>query len=95
MVHHVDLDVRYGPSDWPEWFVSPMLDRTVGSFAKRPSAPSLRLHATDTGRSYEIGSPDIAQFVQGPAAAMLAWLMGRSPGLDLTAETLPELPWLY
>jgi maleylpyruvate isomerase len=98
LVHHVDLNAGYGPVDWPPDFVALMLGKVVGSFAARPDAPVLRLHAADIDRRYEIGQPVRAQLVRGPAASLLAWLMGRSSGADLETSgtaTPPALPFLY
>jgi maleylpyruvate isomerase len=98
LVHHVDLNAGYRPVDWPPEFVALMLARVVASFAARPDAPALRLHAADTDRRYEVGQAVAAQVVRGSAASLLAWLMGRSSGTDLQtsgAAPPPTLPFLY
>lgn len=98
LVHHVDLDAGYAPAQWPADFVRAMLGRVVASFGARSDAPALRLHADDTGTRYDVGTAGPATSVHGPEASLLAWLMGRSPGTDLTVPdgaALPELPFLY
>lgn len=98
VVHHADLDAGYGPADWPPDFVGPMLGRVVGSFGARRNAPAVRLHAVDLDRRYEIGRTAGAPLVRGPAASLLAWLMGRTPGTDLeTSDGATPLtpPFLY
>lgn len=76
-----------------------MLGRIAASFDARADAPAMRLHATDTAARYEIGvtRPDPA-VIRGPRSSLLAWLMGRSQGTDLTvddAAPLPEPPFLF
>ncbi|WP_329179398.1 maleylpyruvate isomerase family mycothiol-dependent enzyme [Streptomyces sp. NBC_01477] len=47
---------------------------------------------------YDLGGAPDAPVVRGPRHALLAWLMGRSPGADLSVEggaVLPEPPFLY
>ncbi|TDB81213.1 maleylpyruvate isomerase family mycothiol-dependent enzyme [Actinomadura sp. KC216] len=56
LVHHVDLDAGFTPSDWPAEFTSRALDSVVAAFARREDAPRLRLRATDTGR--ELGNSE-------------------------------------
>jgi maleylpyruvate isomerase len=98
LVHHADLATGYTPAQWPSDFVQDFLGRAAAAFHARDNAPALRLHATDSGVRHEIGAADDAPTVEGPQAALLAWLMGRSTGQDLTVgegTALPELPFLY
>jgi hypothetical protein len=57
------------------------------------------MEATDTGRVYEAGDLTPASAViAGPEYALLAWLLGRSDGVELTREgndRLPKVPSLY
>lgn len=98
LVHHADLDAGYTPAQWPTDFVDAMLGRVVASFSAREDAPAMRLHATDTGTTYDIGSTyDLgtarpAPTVHGPQSSLLAWLMGRSRGVDLAVHNTPALP---
>jgi maleylpyruvate isomerase len=98
LVHHVDLDAGYTPARWPADFVEAMLGRVVASFGARVGAPAMRLRATDTETSYAIGPDGPAPVIEGPGSTLLAWLMGRAPGTDLSVRdgaALPEPPFLY
>ena len=100
LVHHVDLDIGYRPRDWPAAFVSDYLDRAVTGL-RGPAGWSgpIRMEATDTGRVREVGDVTSASpVIAGPEYALLAWLLGRSDGGELSREgiaRLPEVPPLY
>lgn len=91
LVHHVDLDAGFAPRDWPANFTTRMLASVTTSYARREDAPALRLRATDTGEEHGHGD----HLVTGPATSLLAWLMGRTPGTDLTGTKTLTLPFLY
>ncbi|MGH3301360.1 MAG: maleylpyruvate isomerase family mycothiol-dependent enzyme [Streptosporangiaceae bacterium] len=93
-IHHVDLDAGYRPVDWPADFARECLQRVAGDFAGRPDSPAARLRASDDGREHRIGPPEQAPAVTiaGPSYALLAWLLGRSAGGDLTATPAGPLP---
>ncbi len=91
LVHHVDLDAGFTPGDWPADFTARLLTSVTASFACRADAPDLRLRATDTGQEDGTGE----HVVSGPAASLLAWLLGRSPGTDLTGADNIAIPFLY
>ena len=98
LVHHVDLGAGYAPAHWPADFARPMLGRVAAAFRARAGGPAMRLHATDTRARYDTGPADGAPVIRGPQTSLLAWLMGRSAGADLTLTglaTLPDLPALY
>lgn len=100
LVHHVDLDIGYRPADWPGDFVADYLDRAVAALGGHAEwQAAVRLQATDTGRVYEVGDVTAAAPVLGgPESALLAWLLGRSDGSELTSEgmaQLPQVPSLY
>ena len=100
LIHHVDLDIGYRPRDWPAAFVSDYLDRAVSALRGHPEWPgAVRMEATDTGRVHEIGTMTSASSVLiGPEYALLAWLLGRSDGGELSREgngQVPEVPPLY
>ncbi len=100
LVHHVDLDIGYRPQDWPAAFVSDYLDRAVTGLRGRAGwSAQIRMKATDTGRIYEVGDMTSASpVIAGPQYALLAWLLGRSDGSELSREglvRLPEVPRLY
>jgi maleylpyruvate isomerase len=94
-MHHVDLDAGYTPANWPDMFVRRALAETVRGFGQRDDVPPFTM--VIDGAAARIGSGNHAT-VQGSARAMLAWLVGRSPGTDLQttpADALPRLPaWL-
>jgi len=100
-IHHVDLDAGYRPSDWPTAFTTQCIERVVGNFCD-PDCPPTFLRSSDAAQrgdhdQYRIGPPDVkpAQTVTGPSSLLLAWLIGRSSGSELTADPpgpLPALP---
>lgn len=100
LIHHVDLDIGYRPRDWPAAFVGDYLDRAVTALRGLTEWPgAVRMEATDTGRFHEIGDMTSAPAViAGPEYVLLAWLLGRSDGGELSREgnsPLPEVPPLY
>jgi maleylpyruvate isomerase len=100
LIHHVDLDLGFGPSDWPPTFVREMLEVAVSALNEGGRAPlSAGLHASDTGRSYLLGGGSAgAVQIGGTEAGLLAWLLGRSAGAHLTRDKpgpLPPLPTIY
>jgi maleylpyruvate isomerase len=97
LIHHADLDAGYRPRDWPAEFTTSTLASVAAGFDRRPDAPPMRLHAADTGRSYDVHPDAGAPAIRGTQTALLAWLMGRSPGDDLTTTgtALPKPPHLY
>jgi maleylpyruvate isomerase len=95
LVHHVDLRAGAGPADWPEDFVARQLEVVTMALDRRDNRPALRLHAIDAQTSHTVSGDDPV-VVRGPQASLLAWLMGRSDGDDLTSDRpLPVLPFLY
>lgn len=100
LIHHVDLAAGYRPRDWPAAFVGDYLGRAVtGLRGHREWPGAVRMEATDTGRVYEAGDVTPASaVVAGPEYALLAWLLRRSDGVELSREgngRLPEVPPLY
>jgi len=101
-IHHVDLDAGYTPAHWDPAFVTQQLDRVTRDLSARDDVPALVLEATDveSGREpgpaatwrIERGGPPLQ--VEGPRAALLAWLIGRSDGDGLVVPdgSLPALP---
>jgi maleylpyruvate isomerase len=100
LIHHVDLDLGFGPGCWPPWFVRDMLTIAVSSMNERGLAPlPALLSATDTGHVSQIGggTADSIQ-ISGPEADLLAWLLGRSAGAYLVRDRpgpLPPVPSIY
>jgi maleylpyruvate isomerase len=99
LIHHVDLDLGFGPGGWPPWFVQEMLDVAVGSMNERSLAPlPARLHAADTGQVYQLGGDADAVQITGTQADLLAWALGRTDGALLSRDKpgpLPPLPSIY
>ncbi|MBL1073425.1 maleylpyruvate isomerase family mycothiol-dependent enzyme [Nocardia sp. 2] len=86
-IHHTDLATGYAPSRWPADFTDQLLAQAVSDRAAR-NGTGFTVKATDTGFTASAGDPGTV--VTGPAAALAAWLIGRSPGTDLTGD-LPDL----
>jgi maleylpyruvate isomerase len=93
--HHVDLAAGYGPADWDPYFVAAELAQAAAALSGREDVPTVHLVAaeTDVGRLEIAGAGDVVT-VSGAAAALLAWLAGRSrgDGLLTDAGVLPTLP---
>jgi maleylpyruvate isomerase len=92
-IHHVDLAAGYQPADWPDWFVAEMLLRVCGQVREDPAAPDAELREASTGTIYALqpdGKPAVT--ITGPGHALLAWLIGRSNGADLSADPAGPLP---
>jgi maleylpyruvate isomerase len=98
LVHHVDLRADFTSADWPADFTADMLGKVMASFAAHRETAAMRLHASDTGVTYDVRADTEAAVIRGPQTALLAWLMGRSDGDDLITEdgrALPPVPFLY
>ena len=100
LIHHVDLDLGFGPDHWPPWFVREMLTVAVRGMNERGLAPvPARMQATDTGHVCQIGGEQAdAVQISGPEADLLAWLLGRSDGAHLSRDRpgpLPLVPSIY
>ncbi|GAA5045544.1 maleylpyruvate isomerase family mycothiol-dependent enzyme [Nocardia callitridis] len=91
-IHHVDLNVAYQPSDWPTDFVERVLTQASADLDRSTAEDtvSFTVRATDLDFSATIG-PDPTATITGPASSLAAWLLGRSPGEDLTGD-VPALP---
>ncbi|WP_280249800.1 maleylpyruvate isomerase family mycothiol-dependent enzyme [Nocardia abscessus] len=93
-IHHVDLNTGYHPSDWPTPFVARILPQAAADLtrltADNPLEP-FTLRATDSDFTATIGTAPTTHTISGPASSLAAWLLGRSPGADLTGD-LPPLP---
>lgn len=50
------------------------------------------LRSPEVGHDIVLGDPDGAPVVAGPAYAVAAWLIGRSPGTGLTVTPSGPLP---
>jgi len=72
-------------------FVSDYLDRAVTGLSGHAGwSGAVRMEATDTGRVHEVGDMTSASpVIVGPEYALLAWLLGRSDGGELSREEWP------
>jgi maleylpyruvate isomerase len=89
-VHHADLDLDFGWSDWSDAFVAAELERTVDGLPER-LAPGQGLHliATDSGQHWDVGADGDRIEVAADSRRLLAWLLGR-----LDDPALPAVaPW--
>jgi uncharacterized protein (TIGR03083 family) len=95
-VHHADLGASYGPSGWPDWFVSDELYRVTGEYTQNPASPAAVLNDATSGRQYFLGSADAqAIAITGTGYTLLAWLIGRESDGELSVDPagpLPEIP---
>lgn len=95
-VHHADLGAAYSHHDWPADFVVELLDSVC---VDRSAEGPFRVHATDLGRDWLVGSADgidDAPLVLGGAADLGWWLTGRGGGEGVSSDSgaLPDLgPW--
>ena len=98
-IHAVDLGSGITFSRFPDVLLDALMTDVVSSFSGRENIPVLELKAADVSRTWKIGSAETATAVEGSQHAILAWLLGRSGGQDLTFGTTdgapPVLPaWL-
>jgi maleylpyruvate isomerase len=93
-IHHADLAAGYRASDWPEDFRVALLDTVTVDRANDPDSPVFAVRATDTVRTWSAGAEQ--PVVEGRAADLGWWLVGRGSGEGLTCDNgvLPTLgPW--
>jgi maleylpyruvate isomerase len=93
-IHHADLDADYRHTDWPEDFRVALLDVVTADRAHDPDSPTFTVRATDTVRTWSVGAEQ--PVVEGPAADLGWWLVGRGRGDGLSCDSgaLPTLgPW--
>jgi maleylpyruvate isomerase len=99
VIHHVDLDLGFTPTDWPGSFVTDMLGLLASSLGQRDGMTAMRLASRDGDSIFIIGvagSADIT--VTGSEPELLAWLLGRADGRGLGREPegpLPAVPAIY
>ncbi|MFX0573181.1 maleylpyruvate isomerase family mycothiol-dependent enzyme [Nocardia nepalensis] len=95
-IHHVDLGADYQPADWPSEFVARLLPRAAADLTKAIAAasdpvPAFEVRTTDTDFTATVGEGAPDHTITGSAPGVLAWLLGRSEGADLSGA-LPTLP---
>ena len=88
-VHGADLDAGLTLADAPDGFCAALVDDVLGVFAARVQFPDATITATDVDRVWGSGVAP----VQGPVAAIAAWLTrGDASGLRGKAPAPPR--WL-
>ncbi|MFH8682908.1 maleylpyruvate isomerase family mycothiol-dependent enzyme [Streptomyces lydicus] len=93
-VHHADLATGYTFADIPPEAARWIIDDLVEAQRRRDGTPPLRIEATDTGLSRELGSG--GPTVRGSQADLLGWLTGRTGGATLTTTApgpVPDAPY--
>ena len=93
-IHHADLDAGYGHRDWPGDFAVDLLDFVVPNHAQSTDSPGFTVRASDTVRTWTVGAEQ--PVVEGAAADLGWWLVGRGSGEGLSCDAgpLPRLgPW--
>jgi maleylpyruvate isomerase len=93
VIHHIDLGAPIG--DVPPEVAASLLNDVTAWIRNQSGWPSLRIETSDTAQSVTTANGN-AVTIGGTAADLVAWLIGRSPGENLSsAEPLPALPaWL-
>lgn len=95
-IHAVDLDVGASFDDLPTPMLVALLEEVSAVMGTKADCPPLRLFSPDG--EWTVGERAGAVTVTGPAAALAAWLLGRSRGRDLrtaAGHRPPALPrWL-
>jgi maleylpyruvate isomerase len=96
-IHWVDLDIGYGPADWPAVFVDSQLPPLADPERLAPRLPdgvAVDVVATDTGRRWSAGDEARRSTVAGPSWALLCWLVGRPGPVRAELGAPPPLaPW--
>ncbi|CAM5297933.1 maleylpyruvate isomerase family mycothiol-dependent enzyme [Streptomyces narbonensis] len=88
--HHVDLNVGYRTSNWPNTYVRWALGDTLAALTAC-DFPIARVDAVDLGRSWTL-SPT-GPTVTGSGHAILGWLSGRATDAPLSSDhPLPDPP---
>jgi maleylpyruvate isomerase len=84
-VHAVDLGTGVTFAEVPSAVVDELLDEVAAGLAGREDCPALLLVDVAGGPSRRIGPAGAHVEVSGPAADLLAWLIGRADGSALAA----------
>jgi maleylpyruvate isomerase len=89
-IHHLDLRLDYTLAHWPEDFVEALLSDIAAESTARDDLPGCVLVGNDDEGRWVIGGG--GQEISGPPPALLGWLIGRTDGVGLNAESgvLPE-----
>jgi hypothetical protein len=78
-IHHVDLGLGYGATDWPDAYVDVELARSLAGLPLRLAAgEAVDIRATDTGERWLVpAGVETGRTVAGARRDLLAWLVGR------------------
>ena len=88
-IHHSDLGIdTYTWRNWPTPMAERMIGLVIDDFVQRDDFPVARVVVDGP----ELQVNEGGTFVSGPAVAMLAWLLGRDSGTDLTAHGVDAVP---
>lgn len=93
-LHRTDLGTGHPPAEWPAEMLMPFLPYASSDLAER-AGEALTLQATDTWATLELGDAGSnmnTRTVEGPQAALAAWVTGRSDGHSLAVVPVGELP---
>jgi maleylpyruvate isomerase len=97
-IHRVDLDVGYGPVDWPAEFVQSLLPALADPERLAPrlaAGTAVDIEATDSGRVWAVGAGTARTAVRGPCWALTAWLVGRPQSVrDVLPDPPPLTAWM-
>jgi maleylpyruvate isomerase len=92
-IHHADLDLGYGPADWPADFALTMIKHRQDEMAAlTEGCPSMVLSSTDVDGLWKFGQGQGPR-IHGTAADLAYWLVGRGGGRGLVSSS-GELPHL-
>jgi maleylpyruvate isomerase len=93
-IHWMDLDIGYGPADWPPGFVAahlPELVRPDRLAPRLPAGVSVDIDATDSGQRWSVGAGAHRVVVAGPSWALVCWLAGRPAAVRAELGEPPSL----
>jgi maleylpyruvate isomerase len=92
-IHHADLDIGYTAHDWPDDFTTALVTRRQDELAEEEGGgPSMVLVSTSIDGLWKLGTGQ-GPTVEGAAADLAWWLVGRGDGQGLTCSAGP-LPTL-
>ena len=94
-LHTVDLRADVTVEDLPAGVIDLLLDDTTSTLSGKDGCPAVLLTPSDRDRTWQLpGSRGQPASVTAPAAELVGWLTGRTPGGTIT-DHLPQLPkWL-
>ncbi|UKY47456.1 maleylpyruvate isomerase family mycothiol-dependent enzyme [Streptomyces inhibens] len=89
-IHHADLAAGYGFADVPPKAARWIIDDFVDAQRRREGVPPLRIEATDTDLTHELGTG--GPTIRGTQADLLGWLTGRTIGATLSTSQPGPVP---